>query len=123
MELTPAEDIGYVPCSGCSSGTIRRGRSTRGADDHAVLPLQRDLFTYSLVLGKIYGCDGDQALYLIGFWSVTCSARSVGPLLRHHRSEEDDCRDYILSGLLLALSAILFNAGVLNSITQTLTCA
>jgi len=65
---------------------------------------------------------GDQALYLIGF----CVGNLLGPLLLGHFFDTIGRKKmiagtYILSGVLLALSAILFNAGVLNSITQTLT--
>jgi MFS family permease len=124
MELTPAEDIGYVALT----RVLFRDYPTRSVYAAALMITQSFLynaifFTYSLVLGKVYGVPtGDQALYLIGF----CVGNLLGPLLLGHFFDTIGRKKmiagtYILSGALLALSAILFNAGVLNSITQTLT--
>ena len=124
MELTPAEDIGYLALL----RVLFRDYPTRSVYAAALMITQSFLynaifFTYSLVLGKIYGVPaGSQSLYLIGF----CVGNLLGPLLLGHFFDTIGRKKmiagtYILSGALLALSAILFNAGVLNSITQTLT--
>ena len=68
----------------------------RHDDDHAVVPLQRDLLHPTLVLGKFYGVASENTpLYLIAF-AVGNLARPAGAraLLRHHRPPEDD-RDHL----------------------------
>ena len=123
MELTPAEDIGYVALT----KVLFRDYPTRSIYAATLMITQSFLynaifFTYSLVLGKIYGVpDGVQPLYLIGF----CVGNLLGPLLLGHFFDTIGRKKmiagtYILSGALLAISAALFNAGVLTSITQTL---
>jgi MFS family permease len=79
-------------------------------------------FTYTLVLTKIYGVpEGDAPLYLIAF----AVGNLVGPLTIGHLFDVIGRRKmiagtYLLSGLLLAISAVMFNAGMLNAITQTI---
>jgi MFS family permease len=79
-------------------------------------------FTYTLVLTTIYGVPkGDAPLYLIAF----AVGNLVGPLTIGHLFDVIGRRKmiagtYLLSGLLLAITAVLFNAGVLNAITQTI---
>ena len=79
-------------------------------------------FTYTLVLGKFYGVASESApLYLIAF----AVGNLAGPLTIGHFFDTIGRRKmiagtYLLSGLLLAISAVLFYAGVLNAITQTI---
>ena len=79
-------------------------------------------FTYTLVLGKFYGVASASApLYLIAF----AVGNLAGPLTIGHFFDTIGRRKmiagtYLLSGVLLAVSAVLFNAGVLNAITQTI---
>jgi len=124
MELVPVDDIGYVALT----RVLFRDYPTRSVYAAALMITQSFLynaifFTYALVLGKIYGVPvGNQALYLIGF----CVGNLLGPLLLGRFFDTIGRKKmiagtYILSGVLLALSAVLFNAGLLNSITQTLT--
>jgi MFS family permease len=124
MELTPAEDIGYLALT----RVLFRDYPTRSIYAATLMITQSFLynaifFTYSLVLGKIYGVpDKDQSIYLIGF----CIGNLLGPLLLGHFFDTIGRKKmisgtYILSGALLALSAVLFNAGVLTAFTQTLT--
>src|SRR6478752_6988300 len=74
-------------------------------------------FTYTLVLGKFYGVASEAApLYLIAF----AVGNLLGPLTIGHFFDTIGRRKmiagtYLLSGLLLAVSAVLFNA-----ITQTI---
>ena len=78
-------------------------------------------FTYTLVLGKFYGVPSESTpLYLIAF----AVGNLAGPLAIGHFFDTIGRRKmiagtYLLSGVLLAVSAFLFNAGVLNAITQT----
>jgi MFS family permease len=78
-------------------------------------------FTYTLVLTKVYGIDSSLApAFLIAF----AVGNLVGPLTIGRLFDTIGRRrmiagTYILSGLLLALSAIAFQAGLLNAYTQT----
>ena len=100
------------------------GRSTLGA---SLMISQSFLynaifFTYTLVLSKFYGVDSAAApLYLVAF----AVGNLAGPLTIGHLFDSIGRKKmisgtYILSGLLLALTAVLFNAGALNAVTQTL---
>ena len=79
-------------------------------------------FTYTLVLGKFYGVPSTSApIFLIAF----AVGNLAGPLTIGHLFDTIGRRKmiagtYVLSGLLLAITAFLFNAGVLNAITQTI---
>src|SRR6185503_18608986 len=79
-------------------------------------------FTYTLVLGKFYGvASGMTPLYLIAF----AVGNLTGPLTIGHFFDTIGRRKmiagtYLLSGILLAISAFLFNAGLLNAVTQTI---
>ena len=79
-------------------------------------------FTYTLVLGKFYGVPASATpLYLIAF----AVGNFIGPLVLGHLFDSLGRRKmisgtYILSGVLLAISAFLFNAGLLNAVTQTI---
>ena len=79
-------------------------------------------FTYTLVLTKFYGVDeADAPLYLIAF----AAGNLIGPLTIGHLFDTIGRRKmisgtYILSGVLLAITAVAFNAGILNAVTQTI---
>jgi MFS family permease len=79
-------------------------------------------FTCTLVLGKFYGVASESApLYLMAF----AVGNLAWPLTLGHFFDTIGRRKmitgtYLLSGLLLAVSAVLFNAGLLNAITQTI---
>jgi len=78
-------------------------------------------FTYALVLGRFYAVSPqDVGLYLLPF----AVSNFLGPLVLGHYFDTWGRRQmiattYALSGLLLGLTAILFVAGMLNSVTQT----
>jgi MFS family permease len=78
-------------------------------------------FTYTIVLTKIYGVDDSWApAFLIAF----AIGNLVGPLTIGRLFDTIGRRrmiagTYILSGALLAVSAALFQAGLLNEYTQT----
>jgi MFS family permease len=79
-------------------------------------------FTYTLVLTKVYGIDSSLApAFLIAF----AIGNLIGPLTIGRLFDTIGRRrmiagTYIISGVLLAISAALFQAGVLNAYTQTL---
>jgi MFS family permease len=79
-------------------------------------------FTYTLVLTKFYHVDASKTpLYLIAF----AVGNLAGPLTIGHLFDTIGRRrmisgTYLLSGLLLAVTAVLFNAGMLNAVTQTI---
>jgi MFS family permease len=79
-------------------------------------------FTYALVLGRFYAVSPqDVGLYLLPF----AVSNFLGPLVLGRYFDTWGRRQmiattYALSGLLLGLTAILFVAGMLNSVTQTL---
>ncbi len=79
-------------------------------------------FTYTLVLSKFYDVDAEKTpIYLIAF----ALGNLAGPLLLGHLFDTVGRRKmisgtYILSGVLLAISAWMFDAGLLTAFTQTL---
>ena len=79
-------------------------------------------FTYALVLAKFYGIAAeDVGLYLLPF----AVGNFLGPLVLGRFFDTWGRRamiagTYVLSGLLLGLTAILFVAGLLDAATQTL---
>src|SRR5689334_9504996 len=123
IEVKPAEQIGYLALA----RVLFREYPSRSVLGATLMITQSFLynaifFTYTLVLGKFYGVpSGSTPLYLIAF----AVGNLTGPLTIGHFFDTIGRRKmiagtYILSGLLLAVSAVLFNAGVLNAITQTL---
>jgi MFS family permease len=78
-------------------------------------------FTYALVLTKIYNVPATDTAYYFIFFAL---GNLIGPLTIGHLFDTIGRRKmiagtYILSGVLLAISALLFNAGALNAVTQT----
>jgi MFS family permease len=79
-------------------------------------------FTYTLVLGTFYGVpSASTPLYLIAF----CVGNLLGPLTIGHLFDTIGRKvmiaaTYITSGVLLAITAFLFEAGALNAVTQTI---
>ena len=123
MVLTPADDIGYLALT----RVLFRDYPTRSIYGATLMITQSFLynaifFTYTLVLGKFYGVAAESGpLYLIAF----CVGNLAGPLLLGPLFDTVGRKKmisgtYILSGVLLALSALLFNAGALTALTQTL---
>jgi MFS family permease len=123
IELRPTEKIGYLALT----RVLFREYPTRSILGASLMISQSFLynaifFTYTLVLGKFYGvASGTTPLYLIAF----AVGNLTGPLTIGHFFDTIGRRKmiagtYLLSGLLLAVSAFLFNAGMLNAITQTI---
>jgi MFS family permease len=123
IELTPAEDIGYVALA----RVLFREYPRRAVYGASLMITQSFLynaifFTYTLVLGNFYGVDSSQApLFLIAF----AVGNLAGPLTIGHLFDTIGRKKmisgtYILSGLLLAVTAFLFQADVLTATTQTI---
>ena len=123
IDIVPATNIGFVALTRTLFATYPK-RSILGA---SLMITQSFLynsifFTYSLVLTKIYGVSaGSTAYYFIFF----AAGNLAGPLLLGHLFDSVGRKKmiagtYALSGLLLALSAVLFQAGDLSAVTQTL---
>ncbi len=123
IELKPTEKIGYLALT----RVLFRDYPSRSALGAVLMISQSFLynaifFTYTLVLGKFYGVSSESTpLYLIAF----AVGNLAGPLTIGHYFDTIGRKKmiagtYLLSGALLAVSAVLFNAGVLNAITQTI---
>jgi MFS family permease len=123
IELKPTEKIGYLALT----RVLFRDYPKRAILGASLMISQSFLynaifFTYTLVLGKFYGVpSGSTPLYLIAF----AIGNLLGPLTIGHFFDTIGRRKmitgtYLLSGVLLAVSAVLFYAGVLNAITQTI---
>jgi MFS family permease len=78
-------------------------------------------FTYGLVLANFFHVPSDQLGYYIFPFAVGNLAGPLllGPLFDTIGRRKMIASTYCLSAILLAISGLLFNAGVLNAITQT----
>jgi len=122
IEIRPATDIGFV--------TLARtlfARYPKRAILGATLMITQSFlynaifFTYSLVLTAIYGVPAADVPYYFMFFAL---GNLIGPLVLGHLFDVIGRRvmiasTYLLSGVLLLLSAILFNAGFLDAVSQT----
>jgi len=122
LNVAPAGNIGFVTLAR-TLFTRYPSRSVLGA---SLMITQSFLynaifFTYTLVLTKIYGVpSGDTAYYFLFF----ALGNLIGPLTIGRLFDTVGRRKmisgtYFLSGFLLAISAFLFKAGLLNAVTQT----
>jgi MFS family permease len=123
IEVRPTEQIGFIALARTLFATYPR-RSILGA---SLMISQSFLynaifFTYALVLTKVYGVPSGSTPYYFMFFAA---GNLMGPLLLGHLFDTVGRRrmiagTYILSAVLLAISAFLFEAGVLDAVTQTL---
>jgi MFS family permease len=123
IDLRPADQIGYLALTRVLFREYP-GRAVLGA---SLMISQSFLynsifFTYTLVLGKFYGVESTSApLFLIAF----AVGNLIGPLTIGRPFDTIGRRTmiagtYITSGVLLGVSAFLFNAGLLTAMTQTI---
>jgi MFS family permease len=122
IEIRPTPPAGYLTLLRILFRTYP-GRSTLGA----VLMITQSFlynaifFSYAIVLSHFYlGPDADTSLYYIPF----AIGNFLGPVLLGHLFDTWGRRQmiagtYLLSGSLLVITAFLFQAGVLNAVTQT----
>ncbi len=122
IEITPASSIGFVALARTLFVHYPR-RAILGA---TLMITQSFLynaifFTYALVLTKIYNVPATDTAYYFIFFAL---GNLIGPLTIGRLFDTIGRRKmisgtYILAGALLAFSAVLFNAGLLNAVTQT----
>jgi MFS family permease len=123
IEVTAGEDHGYLALL----KVLFQQYPTRSVLGASMMITQSFLynaifFTYTLVLGTFYGVpSASTPLYLIAF----CVGNLLGPLTIGHLFDTIGRKvmiaaTYITSGVLLAITAFLFEAGALNAITQTI---
>ncbi|MDT7552700.1 MAG: hypothetical protein QOH17_934 [Pseudonocardiales bacterium] len=123
IDLQPTTDIGYLALT----RVLFREYPSRAVLGASLMITQSFLynaifFTYTLVLAKFYGIDSTAApVFLIAF----AVGNLAGPLTIGHLFDTIGRKKmiagtYVLSGVLLAITAFLFNAGVLNAVTQTI---
>ena len=122
IEITPANNIGFIALARTLFVHYPR-RAILGA---SLMITQSFLynaifFTYALVLTKIFNVPATDTAYYFIFFAL---GNLIGPLTIGHFFDTIGRRKmiagtYILSGVLLAGSAFLFNAGALNAVTQT----
>jgi MFS family permease len=122
IEIRPAQQIGFVALARTLFATYPR-RSILGA---SLMVTQSFLynaifFTYSLVLTKIYGVPKGSTPYYFMFFAA---GNLLGPLLIGRLFDTIGRRKmitgtYVVSGLLLAVTAFLFKAGALDAVSQT----
>ncbi|MBV8464177.1 MAG: MFS transporter, partial [Acidimicrobiales bacterium] len=122
IEIRPASNIGFVALARTLFVAYPR-RTVLGA---SLMITQSFLynaifFTYALVLTKIYGVPATHTAYYFIFFAL---GNLVGPLTLGHLFDTVGRRrmiagTYIVAGGLLAASAVLFQAGALDAVTQT----
>jgi MFS family permease len=123
LEIRPAKRTGYLTLIRILF-TEYWPRSTLGA---SLMITQSFLynaifFTYTLVLVKIYGvAAADAPIYLIAFAVGNLAGPlTIGRLFDTIGRKTMIAGTYILSGIMLAVTASLFNAGLLSPLTQTI---
>jgi MFS family permease len=123
IEITPATNIGFITLARTLFVRYPK-RSILGA---TLMITQSFLynaifFTYALVLTKIYTVPAtDTAYYFIFF----AAGNLIGPLTLGHLFDTIGRRvmiagTYLLAGSLLVISALMFDAGWLDAVTQTI---
>jgi MFS family permease len=123
VEITPAEKIGYIALA----RVLFREYPQRAIYGATLMITQSFLynaifFTYTIVLTKFYGVAEESApLFLIAF----AVGNLAGPFVLGHLFDTVGRKKmisgtYILSGVLLAITAFLFQADLLTATTQTI---
>jgi MFS family permease len=123
VEIQPAEKIGYFALA----RVLFKEYPQRAIYGATLMITQSFLynaifFTYTIVLTNFYDVDEKQApLFLLAF----AAGNLAGPFVLGHLFDTVGRKKmisgtYILSGVLLAITAFLFKADVLTAVTQTI---
>jgi MFS family permease len=122
IDVVGADNIGFITLA----RTLFREYPSRAVLVATLMITQSFLynaifFTYALVLTKVYGVGSGSTEY---YFMLFALGNLVGPLLLGHFFDSVGRRKmisgtYLLSAVLLAVSAVLFKAGDLNAVTQT----
>jgi MFS family permease len=123
VEIKPVESIGYFALA----RVLFKEYPQRAIYGATLMITQSFLynaifFTYTIVLSKFYGVDAEKTpVFLIAF----AIGNLAGPFVLGHLFDTVGRKKmiagtYILSGLLLAVTAFLFQADVLTPVTQTI---
>jgi MFS family permease len=123
LEIRPPNNIGFLVLAKTLVATYPR-RALLGA---SLMITQSFLynaifFTYALVLTKVYGVNASSTAYYFMFFAA---GNLLGPLLIGRLFDTIGRKKmisgtYFVSGVLLAVSAVLFKAGALDAVTQTM---
>jgi MFS family permease len=123
MEIRPIRPTGYLTLI----RLIVTGYRRRGVLGAALMITQSFLynaifFTYTLVLTKFYGVSSSDApIYLIAFAVGNLAGPlTIGRLFDTIGRRKMITGTYVLSGALLAVTAYLFDQGLLTALTQTI---
>jgi len=122
IDIAPATKIGFIALAHTLFVTYPR-RSVLGA---TLMITQSFLynaifFTYALVLTKIYGVPATDTAYYFIFFALgnLIGPFTLGRLFDSVGRRQMIASTYIVSGTLLAVSALFFKAGDLNALSQT----
>ncbi|WP_243653896.1 MFS transporter [Pseudonocardia endophytica] len=120
IEVKPADQTGYLTLLRILFRTYP-GRSTLGA---ALMITQSFLynaifFTYATVLGTFFGIQNTAIYYIPFAIGNFLGPLLLGPLFDTIGRKKMISGTYVLSGILLVISALLFKAGALTATTQT----
>jgi MFS family permease len=123
IEIRPVEEIGFVVLA----RVLFKHYTSRSILGASLMISQSFLynaifFTYTLVLTKFYHVNEKSAPFFLVAFAV---GNLAGPLTIGHLFDTLGRKKmisgtYILSGVLLAITAVMFNAGILNATTQTI---
>ncbi len=123
MDLQPTDQIGYLALT----RVLFREYPSRAVLGTSLMISQSFLynaifFTSALVLGKFYGVSSTSVpLYLIAFAVGNLAGPlTIGRFFDTIGRKTMIAGTYITSGILLVVSALLFNAGLLTALTQTI---
>jgi MFS family permease len=122
LDITPQERMGFITLT----RVLFKEYPSRAILGASLMITQSFLynaifFTYTLVLTKFYGIEASHAPWFLIAFAV---GNLAGPLLIGRLFDSIGRKKmiagtYILSGILLTVTAFLFNAGVLTAFTQT----
>jgi MFS family permease len=123
IDVVAAENIGFITLA----RTLFREYPARSILGAALMISQSFLynaifFTYALVLTKVYGVAAGNTEYYFMFFAL---GNFTGPLVLGHLFDSIGRRrmiagTYLLSSVLLIISSVLFKAGALDAVTQTI---